>query len=119
VDITSGSCAASRQARAIAFAVAGDLLADPAGRSLPEGPFGPSEVIDPDGVSRGPTRPGAEVPPAKHVTLRDARRHVHAGGHVGRGGDLACRFFADLGVTTIEMMPINAFAGRYNWATTV
>jgi maltooligosyltrehalose trehalohydrolase len=95
------------------FRVAGALLADPAARFLPEGPFGPAEIIDPsrfawtDAAWRG-------IPPAKHVLYE-----MHVGTFTPEGTWAAAQtwlpFFADLGITTIEMMPINAFAGRYNW----
>ena len=47
--------------------------------------------------------------------LRIARRHVHAGGHVGRRSFRACRNCSSLGVTAVELMPVAQFPGDRNW----
>ena len=67
-----------------------DALPRP-GLALPaRGPHGPSQVVDPaafrwtDGDWRG-------VALAGQVHLRDARRHLHAGGHLGGGRARAAR----------------------------
>ena len=90
------------------------LYADPASRFQPEGPFGPSEVIDPgeyvwtDAAWRGITQPHRQVMYELHVgTFTRAGTWAAAAQHLP--------FLADLGVTTIEMMPISEFAGRRNW----
>ncbi len=61
----------------------GDLLPDPASRFQPLGPEGPSEVrrsgrilLERFSVAR---RPGCRA-----SALRNARRHLHSGGHLGR-----------------------------------
>ena len=91
-----------------------ELHADPASRYQPEGPFGPSQVIDPDDAAwtdatwHGITRPHEQVLYEMHVgtftregTWRAAAEQLP--------------FLADLGITTIEMMPVNDFAGRRGW----
>src|SRR5690606_23349640 len=90
------------------------LHADPASRYQPEGPFGPSQVIDPHDTTwtdrdwPGITRPGEQVIYEMHVgtftpegTWAAAARYLP--------------YLADLGITTIEMMPINEFPGRRGW----
>src|SRR5690606_15804203 len=91
----------------------GRLLPDPATRYQPEGPHGPSQVVDAttfawsDADWRGP----------------DAGRHVVYEMHIGTftqegTWDAAARRLedlADLGVTIIEVMPVAEFAGRFNW----
>lgn len=90
------------------------LHADPASRYQPEGPFGPSQVIDPHDTTwtdeswRGITRPAEQVIYEMHVgtftpegTWAAASRYLP--------------YLADLGITTIEMMPINDFPGRRGW----
>lgn len=89
------------------------LLPDPASRFQPEGPFGPSQVIDPaafawtDGAWRG-------IAPHRHVLYE-----LHIGTFTPDGTFAAAAaqlpFLAELGVTTIELMPIAAFGGRHGW----
>ncbi len=95
------------------FRVDGNEIPDPASRFQPQGPFGPSQVVDPD-----------------HFAWTDkawkgiaADRHVIYEMHIGtftRAGTwlAACKqlaFLAQLGVTTIEVMPVNEFAGDHGW----
>jgi maltooligosyltrehalose trehalohydrolase len=97
------------------FRLAGDedLYPDPASRRQPEGPFGPSEVIDPttftwtDGDFPG-VRPERQVVYETHVgtftregTWRAAARRLP---HLAR-----------LGITTVEMLPVAEFAGTRGW----
>ncbi len=89
------------------------LLPDPASRFQPEGPHGPSEVVDPsafewtDGAWGGLILPG-QVFYELHVgtftregTWEAAARELPA--------------LATLGVTAIEVMPIAEFTGRFGW----
>jgi maltooligosyltrehalose trehalohydrolase len=93
----------------------GDLLhADPASRYQPEGPFGPSQVIDPDDTAwtdeawRGITRPHEQIVYEMHVgTFTPRGTWSAAAAHLP--------FLVDLGITTIEMMPVHDFAGRRGW----
>ncbi|HEY4059641.1 MAG TPA: alpha-amylase family glycosyl hydrolase [Kofleriaceae bacterium] len=88
------------------------LVADPASRFQPDGPFGPSEVIDPsfawtDQAWRG-------LPAHAHVFYE-----LHIGTFTPTGTWAAAMeqlpFLAELGVTTLEVMPIAEFAGQHNW----
>jgi maltooligosyltrehalose trehalohydrolase len=89
------------------------LVADPASRFQPEGPHGPSQLIDPtafawtDADWRG-------IPVHRHVIYE-----IHAGTFTPEGTWLAAAaqlpFLADLGITTVELMPIAEFAGSRNW----
>ncbi|MBA3503116.1 MAG: malto-oligosyltrehalose trehalohydrolase [Myxococcota bacterium] len=88
------------------------LHADPASRFQPEGPFGPSEVIDPtfpwtDRAWRG-------IDPKRHVLYE---MHVGTFTPGGTWTSAAARlpFLAELGVTTLELMPLGDFAGTRNW----
>ena len=95
------------------FRVNGELLADPASRFQPEGPFGPSEVIDPnsfawtDGGWNGRSLSDAVV------------YEMHVGTFTPEGtwsaaaGQLPA--LADLGVTVLEVMPVSEFPGRFGW----
>jgi maltooligosyltrehalose trehalohydrolase len=90
------------------------LRADPASRYQPEGPLGPSEVVDARGFRWTDSGwPGAGA----------AHRHVIYEMHIGtftRDGTWAAALahlprLAEGGITTIEVMPVAEFAGRFGW----
>jgi maltooligosyltrehalose trehalohydrolase len=93
------------------FVVDGKRLPDPYARSLPEGVHGPAEVVTTSFVFEHalPSRSLAEkVIYELHVgtfteegTFEAARRRLPA--------------LVELGVTTIEIMPVAAFAGNRGW----
>ncbi len=86
---------------------------DPCSRSQPDGPHGPSAVVDPaafpwtDAAWPGLRREGLVI------------YELHTGAFTEEGTfdaiipDLAR--LRDLGVTAIELMPVAAFPGRWNW----
>jgi maltooligosyltrehalose trehalohydrolase len=88
-------------------------LPDPASRFQPEGPHGPSEIIDPedfawtDGSWRGVAR--------EQVVVYE----MHIGTFTPEGswtaamGELPA--LAELGITCLEIMPVAEFAGRFGW----
>jgi maltooligosyltrehalose trehalohydrolase len=86
---------------------------DPVSRYQPEGPFGPSQIIDPgsfawtDGDWRG-------VPPAGQVLYE-----MHIGTFTPEGTWAAAAdqipALADLGITVLELMPVNEFCGTFGW----
>jgi len=88
-------------------------LPDPASRFQPEGPHGPSEIIDPedfawtDGAWRG-------VPRERLVIYE-----MHIGTFTPEGSwDAALRelaALAELGITCLEIMPVAEFSGRFGW----
>ncbi len=90
------------------------LHADPASRYQPDGPFGPSQVVDPhDAAWTDATWPGI-TDPCKQVIYE-----LHVGTFTPEGTWAAAAmqlpFLRDVGITTIEMMPVNDFAGRRGW----
>jgi maltooligosyltrehalose trehalohydrolase len=88
-------------------------LPDPASRFQPEGPHGPSEVIDPaayewrDASWKGVRLPGQII------------YEMHLGTFTREGTWAAAeRELAELaaaGITLLEIMPVAAFPGRFNW----
>ncbi|HEU0104918.1 MAG TPA: alpha-amylase family glycosyl hydrolase, partial [Vicinamibacteria bacterium] len=91
----------------------GESFPDPASRFQPEGPHGPSQVIDPaayrwqDAGWKGLALPG-QVLYEMHVgtfttegTWDAARRELPA--------------LRELGITVVEVMPVADFAGRFGW----
>ena len=89
------------------------LYPDPASRFQPEGPHGPSEVVDPaayrwrDADWTGVTLPGQVV------------YELHVGTFTPHGTWAAAAeklpHLKETGVTLIEMMPVNEFPGRFGW----
>lgn len=90
-----------------------DVYPDPASRSQPDGPSGLSAIVDPDAFAWSDT------------TWRGIPRHAHViyELHVGTftpGGTWQAAAerldeVRDVGVTTIEMMPVAEFAGPFGW----
>jgi maltooligosyltrehalose trehalohydrolase len=91
----------------------GDSFPDPASRFQPEGPHGPSEVVDPhtfawsDEEWRGVSLPGAVV------------YELHVGTFTPEGTWDAARLelprLVELGTNVLEIMPVAEFPGRFGW----
>ncbi|HUG91704.1 MAG TPA: malto-oligosyltrehalose trehalohydrolase, partial [Planctomycetaceae bacterium] len=86
---------------------------DPASRFQPDGPHGPSEVIDP-GAFSWTDRAWKGVPRDGQVLYE-----MHIGTFSAEGTFQAAvrelRELADLGVTLLEVMPVADFPGRFGW----
>jgi maltooligosyltrehalose trehalohydrolase len=98
-----------------AFLLDGDSgpYPDPASRFQPEGPHGPSEVVDPTAFDWTDARwPG---PSPRGQVLYE----LHVGTFTPEGTLAAAagrlELLADLGVTVVELMPLAEFAGRFGW----
>ena len=86
---------------------------DPASRFQPEGPHGPSEIVDPGDVAwtddawRGRTR--------EQLVIYE----MHVGTFTPDGSwEAASRelpVLAELGITCLEIMPVAEFPGRFGW----
>jgi maltooligosyltrehalose trehalohydrolase len=89
------------------------LVPDPASRFQPDGPHGPSQVIDPstyawtDAGWRGIEREGQVLYELHVGTLTPEGTWAAAARELDR--------LADLGVTVLELMPIADFPGRFGW----
>ena len=89
------------------------LQVDPASRYQPDGPFGPSQMIDPAAFPW--TDAGwTGIAPDRHVLYE-----LHVGTFTPEGTWSAAAawlgYLAEVGITTIELMPVADFAGRHNW----
>ena len=88
-------------------------LPDPASRFQPEGPHGPSEIIDP--VSFRWTDRAWRGRPREELVLYE----MHVGTLTQQGSwEAAVRELpelADLGITGIELMPVAEFPGQFGW----
>jgi maltooligosyltrehalose trehalohydrolase len=88
-------------------------LPDPASRFQPEGPHGPSEIVDPDSFAwgdnlwRGLPRERLIVYEL-HVGTFTREGTWQAAGH-------ALPALAELGITCVEIMPVAEFSGRFGW----
>ena len=91
----------------------GDARPDPGSRSQPDGLHGASEVIDPDAFAWSDAA-WRGVPVERHVLYE-----MHVGTFTREGTWAAAArelpALAALGVTTIEMMPVAEFPGRFGW----
>ena len=91
---------------------ADDAYPDPASRFQPEGPHGPSEVVDPSSYRWRSKWPGA---PAKGLVIYEM--HI---GTFTRAGTYASAIdclsrIADTGINMIEVMPLHEFPGAFGW----
>ena len=95
------------------YRIDGDDLPDPASRFQPEGPFESSEIVDPgrfrwtDAEWRGAKLRG-QVLYEMHVGTFTA-------GGTWRSAIERLPQLADVGITTIEVMPVAEFPGRFGW----
>ena len=90
------------------------LRPDPVSRFQPDGPFGPSMVVDPRAYTWR-VADWAGAPPRHRQVLYE----MHVGTFTTGGTWATARerlpHLASLGVTTIEVMPIAEFDGRFGW----
>ena len=110
----SGHVAAARAGALYRYRLdGGDAFPDPASRFQPEGPHGPSEVIDPeafawsDAAWRGRTLAEAVI------------YEIHIGTFTREGSWAAAMRelprLAEDGITVVEVMPVADFCGRFGW----
>ncbi|HEX7888098.1 MAG TPA: malto-oligosyltrehalose trehalohydrolase [Ramlibacter sp.] len=88
------------------------LVPDPASRHNPEGPHGPSALVD---ARRFEWDCGWSGRPWNETVLYE----LHVGTFTPEGTFAAAarrlRALADLGVTAVELMPVSDFAGEFGW----
>ena len=89
------------------------LRPDPVSRSQPEGPHGPSAVVDPSAFEWTDAA-WAGIDPAGQVIYE-----LHVGTFTPEGTWAAAArhlpALAELGVTVVEMMPVADFSGTFGW----
>ncbi len=110
----SGCVAAARAGSRYRYRLdGGDAFPDPASRFQPEGPHGPSEVIDPGAFRWNDTA-------WKGIRLEgQVLYEMHIGAFTPEGAwESAARELPELariGITVIEVMPVAEFAGTFGW----
>jgi maltooligosyltrehalose trehalohydrolase len=96
------------------FRLAEGLRPDPASRFQPDGPFGPSMVVDPRAFNWNAVGWTGALPRHQQVVYE-----LHIGTFTSVGTWVSARErlprLASLGVTTLEVMPIAEFDGRFGW----
>ncbi|HSP79232.1 MAG TPA: malto-oligosyltrehalose trehalohydrolase [Myxococcaceae bacterium] len=91
----------------------GDCFPDPSSRFQPQGPHGPSQVVD-------PTRYAWKDEDWPGVTLEgQVLYELHVGTFTPEGTYAAAEaklpLLRELGITTVELMPLHTCPGRFNW----
>ena len=96
------------------YRTAQGLRPDPASRFQPEGPLGPSELVDGRCFAWTDQAWSGSGPAHRHVFYE-----MHIGTFTQEGTWQAAAerlpHLADVGVTTLEIMPIASFPGRFGW----
>jgi maltooligosyltrehalose trehalohydrolase len=110
----SVSVPAARAGQRYWFKLTDGLRPDPASRYQPDGVFGASAIVDP--ASFPWTDADWTGAPPRH---RNVVYEMHVGTFTTAGTWGGARAhlqrLADLGVTTLEIMPLAEFAGRFGW----
>ena len=111
----SGAASAAQAGMHYRFRLNGSdqLIPDPVSRFQPQGPHGPSQIIDPSRFAwSDATWLGAEL-------LGQVLYELHIGTFTREGTWRAAqdelKELKNLGITVIEVMPVNEFAGRFGW----
>ena len=96
------------------YVLDGDPLPDPASRFQPDGPFGPSEVVDPTRFAWDQATSSRGVSLAGQVLYE-----MHVGTFTAEGTWRSAieklPLLAQAGITTLELMPVADFPGRFGW----
>jgi len=96
------------------YVLDGDPLPDPASRFQPDGPFGPSEVVDPTRFAWDQATSSRGVSLAGQVLYE-----MHVGTFTAEGTWRSAieklPLLAQMGITTLELMPVADFPGRFGW----
>lgn len=89
------------------------LLPDLASRFQPEGPFGPSEIIDPSGYKwKDGGWKGLKI---KGQVIYEMHVGTFTKAGTWEAASRELEYLSGLGITVIEVMPIADFPGRFGW----
>jgi maltooligosyltrehalose trehalohydrolase len=91
----------------------GGAFPDPASRFQPDGPHGPSVVVDPEAFVWTDYAWHGVAPEARVIYEMHVGTFTTDGSWAAAMPELAA--LAELGVTLIELMPVAEFAGRFGW----
>ncbi len=109
----SGEVRGARAGMHYKFQLDAGLFPDPASRFQPEGPHGPSQLVDPSAFAwsdRAWTGISGES-----LVIYELHIGTFTPGRTWRSALERLPDLADLGITLIEVMPVADFAGRFGW----
>jgi maltooligosyltrehalose trehalohydrolase len=95
------------------FRLDGTLLADPASRFQPEGPFGPSAIVDPARFAWSDRDWGGASLEGQVVYEMHVGTFTEDG--TWRAAAERLPLIAGTGITLLEVMPVAEFPGRFGW----
>lgn len=96
------------------YRIDGDsAVPDPASRRNPQGPEGPSEVIDPESFEWDDDT--WRAPPWHEAVIYELHVGTFSPERSFAGAEARLDHLVDLGVTVIELMPLATFAGERGW----
>jgi maltooligosyltrehalose trehalohydrolase len=90
------------------------LRPDPASRYQPEGPLGPSEIVDPNAYE-WTVNNWSGAPPLHENVFYEMHLGTFTKEGTWRAAEQHLGALVDIGVTTIEVMPLAEFNGRFGW----
>ncbi|MFP2926604.1 malto-oligosyltrehalose trehalohydrolase [Pyxidicoccus sp. 3LG] len=91
----------------------GESFPDPCSRFQPEGPHGPSQVVDPHRYAWNDA--GWHGLTARGQVLYELHLGTFTPEGTYAGAAAKLPLLKELGITTVELMPLHTFPGRYNW----
>jgi maltooligosyltrehalose trehalohydrolase len=110
----SGAATAARAGALYRYRLdGGDAFPDPASRFQPQGPHGPSQVVDPAVFQWSDARWAGVGPAGQVIYEMHVGTFTHQGTWQAAMRELAA--LKELGVTLVEVMPVADFAGTFGW----
>jgi maltooligosyltrehalose trehalohydrolase len=106
--------AGAREGQRYWFKLGDTLRPDPASRYQPDGVFGASAIVDPGSFPWTDSDWTGAPPRHRHVVYE---MHIGTFTTAGTWGAARAQLqrLADLGITTLEIMPLAEFSGRFGW----
>lgn len=92
----------------------GELLADPASRWQPAGVHGPSALYDPSSAPWDDASAAVDIA-LEHSVFYELHVGTFSAARTFDGVAAQLDHLVDLGVTTVELMPVSQFPGARNW----
>jgi maltooligosyltrehalose trehalohydrolase len=91
----------------------GEMLPSPRSRWQPSGVDGPSRIVDP--ASFAWTDQAWQTPPLSSAVIYEAHVGTFSAEGTYEGALRHLDHLVDLGITHLELMPVNQFSGRHGW----
>ncbi|MGE5440225.1 MAG: malto-oligosyltrehalose trehalohydrolase [Bacteroidota bacterium] len=89
------------------------LLPDPASRYQPEGPHGPSQVVDSEKFQWGDSRWKGLEPKGQVIYEMHIGTFTREGTYLSAVKEL--KHLKEIGITVLELMPVAEFSGNFGW----